>query len=734
MPRRTRTFPVSPWVGGVNTSVDPGMLNPQELVKADNVVFSATGARIKREALEYIDPAVPAPVYRSSSGTTRTLKFAADALVTTSPANQKLVVGERITVSGVSNYNATDVEVLTVTDTGGGVYTITYTGGSSLTEAETAAGGITIARASRVIAIHDYWRYASDDADTQLLVYATDDFQLFYLDGSGRRVQILGQGLVQTIQCLDAASITTGDYFYINSANDETEYYVWYNKASGGGDPAPAGKTAIPVAIGGGDTAAQVASATQAAIDALADFSASVNIATVTVTNAAAGITTAASDANSGFTFAVTTYGATDPTSALSTVRFLTFNENLLIFFSGLDNTPCTWNPDTNAKYQLISGAPDASFGRVHLGRVWCNDKTNKGRLHYSETFDESKWLGIGDSGAVDAYPGDGDPAGILNAYVYKGMLVVGKKAKRYRILGDSPENFYVELISDGMGNEGDLAIAVDETDVIFISRRGIHSQAATDTYGDTDSAYLSSDIKPTFNEWEADELRYTQGTYIPELNSIALSVAEEGQSDQNAVWLYNFEVQVPGKSRPGVWYRWPDISCPALSRQFHNDQYRLVFGTADGRLIRAQKPNDYADFGTDGIAFNIKTGTIYPGSDIQGMKAFKKLTMIYRPKGNFTFVVKATIDNHQAQFFGFNQISGQDLLGDTFTLGNSTLGSSATLAPFTWTMEGFGRGVTLEITQPSADEQVEIWGFIIEYEPADLQQANDNEAGSSDE
>jgi hypothetical protein len=40
--------------------------------------------------------------------------------------------------------------------------------------------------------------------------------------------------------------------------------------------------------------------------------------------------------------------------------------------------------------------------------------------------------------------------------------------------------------------------------------------------------------------------------------------------------------------------------------------------------------------------------------------------------------------------------------------------------------MDGIGRGITLEITQPTADEQVEIWGFGIEWEPADMvQEAN---------
>jgi hypothetical protein len=300
--------------------------------------------------------------------------------------------------------------------------------------------------------------------------------------------------------------------------------------------------------------------------------------------------------------------------------------------------------------------------------------------------------------------------------------MVVAKKAIRYRMLGDSPEIYQVEVISEGLGNEGSLAIPVDESDVVFMSRRGIHSQAATDRYGDTDAAYLSAPIKPTFNLWNPARLKYSQGAFIPELNSVATSIAEQAQGTQNAVWLYNTEVS-HSQGQQGAWYRWPNISCQALARRFVADRYKLVFGTSAGRVLQAQVSNDYTDFGTDGIEFKIKSGTIYPGGNAQSVKAFKKITMFYRPKGNFSFTVKAYIDNFPAQSFSFNQVSGLDLLGSTFILGNSLLGASSGFAPFTFVLDGIGRGVTLELSQPSADEQIEVWGFAIEYENADLEQ-----------
>lgn len=835
--RRTKTHQVIPWVGGINTSVDPGVLNDQELVLADNVVFAANGARVKRLALEYLDHDIPQPDFRSSSGTTRTLRWSTNTLINISPLDARLVVGERITVTGLTNYNVTDTPILsvnsfsevttvtcvadvsgslaskyflisagdggtdyyvwfkvsgsgtdpaiagrtgievnivtndtasavaaalnaiinaeadfnstvltstvtvtaasagyaldasagnsgfTVTVTTQGGHSITYTGTSSLSESITAAGGITTARASSVIMVRDYWRW-NGTSNTQLVVFATDDFQLFRLDDSGRRAQILGETQVETIVTTAASTITTGDYFFINSANDTIMYYVWYNKAGGGGDPAVSGRTGVEVAIGATDTAAQVATATAAALDALAAYSAVAVTTTVTVTYADSGITTPAVDVNTGFTFAVTTYGATTPTEPLTTIRNEVMNERLIMAFSGVGNYMIKYNPDENVRYQLLSpSAPDASFLFRHQGRLWANDKTDRDLLHYSETFDETLWGGLGDSGALPISPGDGDPEGLNNGYVYKGFAVVAKKAARFRVTGDSPENYDVLAISEGLGNEGAFYIPVDETDVVFMSRRGLHSQAATDAYGDTDSKYVSFKIKPTFTEdFNPARLKFSQGAYIPELNSIAVSIAERGDATQNDVWLYNLEAALPN-GEVGAWYRWPDISCQALSRQFVDSEYKLIFGTSSGRVIRSNVTDSYADFGVDGIEFKVRTGTIYPGNDPHSIKAFKKISMIYRPRGNFSFTLKAYVDNSVAQSFAFTQNSGLDLLGETFILGTSLLGSSAGLAPFTFSMEGYGRGIILEITQPTPDEQVEVWGFIIEYESADTVQ-----------
>lgn len=95
-----------------------------------------------------------------------------------------------------------------------------------------------------------------------------------------------------------------------------TQYYVWYD---GGGDtdPAPAGRTSVTVSYTDNDTAATIASLTQAAVDAVAGVAARVSADKVTLFNGAIGAMTAATDVNSGFAFANAVAGEKDDLGSL---------------------------------------------------------------------------------------------------------------------------------------------------------------------------------------------------------------------------------------------------------------------------------------------------------------------------------------------------------------------------------------------------------------------------------
>ena len=119
---------------------------------------------------------------------------------------------------------------------------------------------------------------------------------------------------VQTINTIaDSSSSLNNKYFFIYSA-DGTKTYLWINVGAAGSDPAPAGFGSLTIAISANATAATIASALQVAIDAHADFTATVSGNIVTVTDIVAGYAPEMHDSNAaatGFAFATSTLGDT---------------------------------------------------------------------------------------------------------------------------------------------------------------------------------------------------------------------------------------------------------------------------------------------------------------------------------------------------------------------------------------------------------------------------------------
>ncbi len=614
MARRTQTYQQMPWNGGVNTSVDPGVLNPNDLVQADNVQFDVSGSRLKREGIDYFDTELPAVTHRSSSGTTRTLVFAASINIA-SPVDQKIVVGEKLTVagSGNANYNSTAciVSAISTTTIANDTIAYTFSGASSLNESSTAASATTVTRNYDILGVHDLWYYdSSNNVKTQQLVAITSQGKWFRYDSAGRRTEL---------------------------------------------------------------------------------------------TKAAAATTMAA-----------------DPTFC----DMLTFNNRLLVTFSGRGNTPKVYNPNggTTEWNDLGGTPPDGEFMQEHLGRVWMNDKDNRDRLHYSSTFNEAEWKGAGDSAAIDISIGDGDVEGIKAILPpYKGRLVVNKSGRSRMIVGEDPESFQVVPITDGLGSiSHNAAAAVDMDDIFYTSRRGLHSLVATDTTGDFASNYLSTKIQPSFNGWNQSVLKNMQAVYVSNLNSIAFNVAESGDTKPVDLWFFNPTIQTADGQR-GVWYRWPELNAQSLcTRLDAAGKVRLVMGNNQGRILIAQN-GTYTDFADEAISYRVKSGTIYVDGNPQTIKGFKKLSLIFKPRGRFNFTVYFKVDNFPVQALVFEQDVQGDELGETFELGTSILGSNSVLAPFTKDIVGYGRGCSIEVFQSGVEAQVEIYGFIIEYEPADI-------------
>lgn len=448
----------------------------------------------------------------------------------------------------------------------------------------------------------------------------------------------------------------------------------------------------------------------------LADFwfgAASRTQARVAVTTAKTIYSYNSSGVRSADLFAGTAWG-----SAITKVCFEVITNLLVLAVDGTSNVMKKWTGSGN--FADLGGTPPvASVCRAYLGRLWTNDKTKLDRLHYSTTGNAEEWNGVGDSGGLDIGSGDGDPSGITAILPpFKGVLFVAKENRLYKIANYTPEDFQPILVSAGIGCIAhNSAAAIDQDDVVFASQKGFHSLSATDAFGDFASKYISKDIQSTFNEkFTKSRRQYIQGVYLPTINSVAFAVTDSDYSatENKAIWLYNIDL--------AAWYVWPNISCQSLAIFADSDKPRFYIGTSTTRVAKTFAGTNY-DSDTSGtstaIMFTVKTGVIFVDESPFSTKGFKRFVLYYRPIGTHTVTVTIKIDNYPAQSLSFSTTNSGALLGSTFVLGTSVLGSSLVMGPFAYSIDGFGRGIQVTIEQSGTDQEVEIQGFGLEFEPS---------------
>lgn len=597
-----------PWLGGRNTTLDASIVPNNQLVVADNTLFSTDLARRKRPGFQHLD--------LSSIG-----------------AAVKIIMGI------------------------------------------------------------DYWANVSS-VKTQRQVVVTNEPKIYSYDGAGARTE-----LTQTLDwslVIQDLTITSS----VAPSGSATYTLAYTAGGTAGSEAVTLVGNALSVQIESGvSTATQV----KAALDAYPALAAAAT-AVISGTGSNAQVTQAATS----FVY------ATALVSGFSDVVMEVMNEDLIIAFNNT-TAPKKWNNQTGTLYADLGGLPPAfTMCRKHINRLFAAGVPgNRDRLYYSSTDNHEEWNGAGTSGAIDIFPGDGDPEGITAIFpATKGVLFVAKRNKLYRVITSNPDDalWAVDEVSAGIGCIGHNAVCpVGLDDMLFVSDRGVHSLASTQKFGDFEAAFLSKDIQKEFNTWNEDRYKQIRFCYVPYLNSIMLAVSPDGFDVNNEIHLFNVEDK--------QWYRFPEKVCEALWVAKINNKDVLVVGDNTGRV-------DYLSqtaFNDNGVAitFDVKTGTIYPENQLNTVKGFKKLSLFYKPKVAGTITAKFKIDNFDVQTLIFDVSGNFDPLGTSFVLGTSVLGVFQPLPIITLPVDGYGHGFSLQLTQAGLDEEVEIYGFAVEYEGA---------------
>ena len=153
---------------------------------------------------------------------------------------------------------------------------------------------------------------------------------------------------VTTVTCVAKSAIDASEYFLLygmGSDFEENAYHVWFDKAGGDSEPSGLSSTGIECDISSATTASDVGAVVATQVAANADFSASNDSGTVTITNAVRGSVTNAADGNIGGSFSVTTSTAGTGTKNSN----YDYPENKLSWFINGENLAITTTKGTDS-------------------------------------------------------------------------------------------------------------------------------------------------------------------------------------------------------------------------------------------------------------------------------------------------------------------------------------------------------------------------------------------------
>jgi len=410
------------------------------------------------------------------------------------------------------------------------------------------------------------------------------------------------------------------------------------------------------------------------------------------------------------------------------------FNEDLIIGYAK-NAVPKVWD-NQNTAVNLVSATaatgtyPSGWILRSHRNRLWiAGNSTNPDRISYSGFTagapDHRAWNFGSSAGFIDVQPGDGDPVGITAIFpeVNQGGLYVAKKTKIYFINTSDPSdaNWTISLVSNGIGCVShNAAIAVDQTDVLFPSNRGIHSLGQVISQaGIIEAAFLSKEIQTDYQDIlsTADRSKMS-AVWYPSLNSYYFNASSTADTF-DYIYAYN----VPLKQ----WYVWKAASGSVNNFNFMHSRYNgntnlieFISLSDGGWVLLMDQQRGYDISGASlmqvPINYRIKSAFLFPGKQRTVESHFTDLAFYVSSTNDSSFTVYWSIDNNPPQSTSIEQvIIGGNILGTTLLGADYILGESRGIKPYLISISGVGNGIEFEI-QHHAPEDFQLYGIACKF------------------
>jgi hypothetical protein len=199
------------------------------------------------------------------------------------------------------------------------------------------------------------------------------------------------------------------------------------------------------------------------------------------------------------------------------------------------------------ASIEVIPSSPQASVVATHGSRLWVVSREYPSRIWYSAPLDPYNWntSDVGGAGWIEVDPGDGNE---ISALVpgFLGDLVVFKDGPNggstYVIQGYTSSTFTLKPLTRSVGAVSRTACSqIGDTDIIFASRRGIHTLSRTEKYGDLESGFVDNEVSGRWRSLSNNQKRNAVcvDDYPNDMWWLFVDMDGDGVNDHG--WLFNY-------------------------------------------------------------------------------------------------------------------------------------------------------------------------------------------------
>lgn len=335
-------------------------------------------------------------------------------------------------------------------------------------------------------------------------------------------------------------------------------------------------------------------------------------------------------------------------------------------------------------------------------------------RVYLSGPYEPELWDTVDGGTSFDlAY--DGEPGGITAIFPEKdGRLFIATSRSIYQLSASDPNDvatFQLIRVTKGVGCVGQGTVVATPNDILFLSQRGLHSLRKIIVSDQSEITFLSRDVQKIFTRLlNPNLLERASAQWDERDNLYVVTVASDGQLTNDIVLSYNINFD--------LWLIWENIGARSLGLLIEEGRQYVLCGREDGKITYLDQEQT-TDLGS-GFASTFKTGKFFPDGDITHEKEFVSVTVLVSAENVSDLTIGWTIDSLDSSKNGSKTVeigSSSSLLGSTFILGESVLGSGRFL-PIRVGIGDIGYNFQLEITA-SGESSLEFHGWVLEVKDA---------------